>query len=592
MIEIKNNNLMCVDVYEDYSILIDGLHVQLLKGEKEIGEAKFPINLSSENLKAFLEELIRNLEIEEREKMVLVEKISEKLSQLYIHELRQEIEKEKVRGILSKYLVEEGLDLSFIKELSFEEKRNWLSKKDFGFLKEVANEVAYELGYLENTKDAKNLSASEKAVLFSKILLELQLFSFCNLELENEEELVVVENGLIVERGEEVVRNLVYSAFSDEVTVEVYKNVLNNVKAKAKLISQDKVNPSDYMLFENGILDIKTLDVFDRSIYEDLDIYFTYSVPLSLDLSFLKQLREGKISEEYFQNCAFYKAVRRFYDDENWSLLKLCLGAILYNNSLKLLVIVVGPPNTGKTTLAVLLLDILGDFAASVSLERLQEDRFSMEPFIKASVNVTEERPSNTFRDIEKLKRITGGSSLEIPRKFKPSFILRNNKIKWFMFCNKLPRFREIDEALADRIVVVFTINPLTEEEVDSKVKEELNKKESKEEFLEFLLYCYYELSRDNFKIPKDKEKVTELLDEARFPLSEWIEDDCEEDKVYKTLREDLFDRYIQWCNNHKEKVEKVLTRREFYEVLRTRFQQVVIHGRYYFKGIALKNKE
>ena len=97
---------------------------------------------------------------------------------------------------------------------------------------------------------------------------------------------------------------------------------------------------------------------------------------------------------------------------------------------------------------------------------------------------------------------------------------------------------------------------------------------------------------QNNFKIPRDREKVAELLDEARFPLSEWIEDDCEENKAYRTLREDLYNDYVQWCSEHKEKVEKVLTRREFYEVLRTRFEEATIHGNHFFKGLAIRNKE
>jgi len=586
MIEINYSNLRYIGINENYSILVDGLEVKLLRGEETIGKAKFPTILSDKNLQTFLEELTSGLE--ENEKPSLAGKISEKLSQLYVHEFKQEVERERIKEALNKYFLEEGIDLNFLTGLSFEDKREWLSKKDFSFLKKVANEVAYELGYTEDKKGIKSLSMGEKATLFAKVIMELNLFNFCNLELENSEELVVVENNLIIEKGEEVLRNLTYLAFSDEITSDVFKNVLNNVKAKARLISLDKVNPPGYILFENGILNIKNLEVLNGVE----DFYFTYKIPLSLDLEFIKQLREGEINEQYFQNFASYRAIRKFYDEENWNLLKNALGATLQSKDLKLLVIIVGPPNTAKTTLAVLLQNTLGDFATSVSLERIQEDRFALEPFIKASVNITEERPSNMFKDIEKLKRITGGSTLEIPRKFKASFLLMNNKIKWIMFCNKLPRFKEIDEALADRVVIIFTANPLPQEEVNPKIKEELLSKESKEEFLKFLLFCYYELMQNNFKIPRDREKVAELLDEARFPLSEWIEDDCEENKVYKTLREDLYNDYVQWCSEHKEKVEKVLTRREFYEVLRTRFEEATIHGNHFFKGLAIRNKE
>jgi len=91
-----------------------------------------------------------------------------------------------------------------------------------------------------------------------------------------------------------------------------------------------------------------------------------------------------------------------------------------------------------------------------------------------------------------------------------------------------------------------------------------------------------------NYRIPRDVDEVREILEEASFPLAEWLRESCVlEDRSVMT-REEAYNNYVEWAKNSGK--SRILTRRKFYE-LRAKFVEVKRGGEYCFKGVRLKKE-
>jgi len=466
------------------------------------------------------------------------------------------------------------------KDLTLEEKLDALSSIGYGLAVDVIEAQAIARGWLEPNKPVDKLKVGDKALLLWELIRDSGLFKFVKVCM-NEEIEVYAADGVRIKPAKEVLEILCRVYGGRLVTKTVVKEVEGWALTQSRMIPLEAINPPRYLPVANGILDLETLEL-KRAV----SAYFTYSVPARVNEGFLKALREGAIVEESFLHNPLWEAIRRFYSDEEWERLLDVLGSILAPFSLRLIAFIIGPENTGKSTLAEALRAALGPACASVPLMDIDRDPFALAPLIHARVNVTVERPDSSLRNVELLKRLVGGDTLSINRKHRPRIELRRNVLKVISFMNELPQFERLDSALLDRIVIIYTDNPLSEEEKDPSIKERLTQERDK--VLEFLLWCMWRLQQKGWRIKRrDREEVRELLERARFPLAPWIEECCIEDDLLREKRERLYNSYVEWAR--ESGVERVLSRRAFYALMRTRYPEVKIGGERYFKGIGLR---
>ena len=433
------------------------------------------------------------------------------------------------------------------------------------------------------------LPATQRAYLLWLLLRELELFSFIKVRQANGEwECYVVGRQNMLFDARAIISALAKKLGSYITSREVVNELMEHIASEAKTVHRMQIEPARYLALKSGILDLCELEIVDPG---SLDAYFLTRLPLNVDPGFLENLKAGRIEEDHFGNTLFYSAIRRFYDDDNWEKLKLCLGSILAPFSLKLLAIIVGKPDTGKTTLKEALKACLGDKCASQTLEDL-EGRFGLSPLFKAIVNVTSEKSDSVVRCVERIKRIVGGDTLSIEEKFKPLREKNPNTLKMFILVNEVPRFAKIDEAFAERIVIVFADNPLAEDEKDPGIIERLRSDaDCIADTFRFLLYCAWLLKKVNYRIPRDVEEVREILEEASFPLADWLRDSCIIGEEFSVEREEAYNSYVNWAKS-SGKPGRILTRRKFYELMRTRFVEVKRKGEFFFRGVGLKRAE
>ncbi|RSN72431.1 DUF5906 domain-containing protein [Candidatus Methanodesulfokora washburnensis] len=393
--------------------------------------------------------------------------------------------------------------------MSHKEKKKWLRDQRRGFLLPLALGKAFAKGILipkpdelpsdilekiEETFDKRVAYRDKPSIVYEIIrdLIEAQYIGFVNLKIEESREgelyAYFPPDNILIE-PKEITNLLILYGISDSPEMHiVISTVLKEIGAQAEEIGIYDINPPDLLPLNNG----KVLDMNDLKVKYVEGKYFTKTHVFYPSESFLKAIEEERIDESYFENEGWYRIIRQEYDDENWERLKLCLGTILAGkNTDEKINIIKGDPRTRKTTLLFKLIKpALGSFSVSGSLKLItgKDNRFSLQHALGAKVMLTSEAGDVIVRDIEMLKRITGGDTVYVDVKHK-SPRQQDMYLCMFIATNEMPRFpRLTDEALLNRINIVETINPHNWTEEEKKLMDEVNIAS----FLEFVIYCTY----------------------------------------------------------------------------------------------------
>jgi len=183
-------------------------------------------------------------------------------------------------------------------------------------------------------------------------------------------------------------------------------NLINDVMEQLRIttIYDDWYEGNDYLLFTNGILDVKSRELmpFDRDRYMTQQLPYNYEPSATCEpiIKWLKQAQE-----------------------DNWGrvqVLRAWLRAVLLSHSeIQKFVEIVGPGKSGKSTYANLAHALVGDENAMISsLEHLEKNRFETANLYKKKLLL--------FNDVERyggsvsvLKAVTGRDLIRKERKFQ-----------------------------------------------------------------------------------------------------------------------------------------------------------------------------
>ena len=383
---------------------------------------------------------------------------------------------------------------------------------------------------------------------------------------------------------------------------QLFGSALEEVKAHPRGADVFAVNPPRYLNTSGCAIDLETLECLDGEEPAELGAVFTYELP-EVPREFLEALREGRVSEDYFKGMAFYRVLRPFYEDGEWAKLEDALGAILVPRTMRLWTIVVGEPGTHKTYLGKLMRAALGGLAAPVSMSALLTNRFALEHAVGARALLTEE-VRGMIENTELLKALVGGAPLPVDRKNKPIVVLENNAFKLWSFTNDLPIVRELDDALLERIQVIFTRVPEPGElppDIDRLRDEALARPG---EFLEFVLYCYWRLikrARETGELRVEgagAEEVAELLIERQNNVLRFLREYVGQgllavDPQGSVRGTELYAEYQAWCARSGERPVGMAL---FYSTVEQRLRAEGVrrvmdrsHGVVVFRGLRLK---
>lgn len=445
--------------------------------------------------------------------------------------------------------------------------------------------------------DKPKISPSIMVRLISDWLRDAKLFDFAMIHNRD-----FVEYGIVDHRvwyGEDnlksVIRIIIRNGFKNYTVQRLLNGVLEDIKGMCRPIPQSRLSPARYLNHENVVVDL-----VDFKPVNDADAVFTYELP-EIDPKLFDRIKNGELTPEDFEDHDFYRILRPHYDDKEWGKLLDAIGATIAPYSLNLFTIIVGEKLTRKTFLYTMIKNALGRLAAVVDLSTLDDNRFALQNAIGSRLILSSESAQAIIRNIEIIKRITGGDPLQIDIKHKNPIVIEENIFKIMVFTNDLPVFRRYDEALIERIQIIRTMNPEEPTREERMLMRKLcGEKRSQAEFLEFIYACYYRLREKGFMIEgKGGEEVEKSVLEAQTNIYDFIRSmetnawtyRVHYNRSYKVEGTKLYEAYLEWC---RENGEEALGRNIFYDqiavvlgekgVVKTTISKIV-----YFKGMMIE---
>jgi len=450
------------------------------------------------------------------------------------------------------------------------------------------SDIRQLIAILEDTEARMKTNVSEKAYLLASAISAV--ITFVRVIYGEDAKLWYFDGYTLCPRSEELINIIVRRLLLPyrAVTVNVVNETIRNVMAFAPIeVPRGQLDPVRYLPLKNTALDLETLEPVSYEELAKRKAFFTSQLRYDLDLDIINKIKEGNITPEEIAP-EFHRFLTRFYEGEDLEKIQLALGYILspYQGK-KPIVLVIGPPDTGKSTLKEILQYVLSPFISSLSLDDMVKE-FGLAPLVGKRANISSEKPTLTI-NTEKIKRITGGEVLMVNEKYRPQYPAVINPVLIHLM-NDPPKFSQLDDALVDRVIIVRTSNPLMKEEKDPMFLERMKKEGGK--ILHYIIWCYKKLRDTGFIIPQDRDEVYDTLLSGRSNVKKFLEAAVEFDASAEIKGTELYDAYLKWCG---ENGESALGMRAFYEdviyygmgkIVKKQKQRAL-----YFVGIRLKEE-
>lgn len=249
---------------------------------------------------------------------------------------------------------------------------------------------------------------------------------------------------------------------------------------------------------------------------------------------------------------------------ENIDLLQEWFGYVLSGRiDLDKMMLLLGPPRSGKGTIATILSDLVGkENVAGPTLARLS-DNFGLADLIHKPLAIIPDARvgRNSSGVVERLLAITGEDRLNVERKYLADWS-GQLPTRLMMLTNELPELRDASGALANRFLILqMTESFLGREDTDlrQRLSQELPA------ILNWALAGLDRLSqRGRFTEPRSsKEAIITLMDTAS-PVSAFVREQCRVEPAAEALVDDVWSAWTVWAldNGHRPGNKQTLGKR------------------------------
>ncbi len=250
-----------------------------------------------------------------------------------------------------------------------------------------------------------------------------------------------------------------------------------------------------------------------------------------------------------------------------------------------------GTGANGKSVFANVISTILGDYAATASMDTFVETRGDRHPTDLAGlrgarfVTAIETEQGRRLNE-SKVKAITGGDKISA-RFMRQDFFEYTPQFKPVIVGNHKPAIRNIDEAMKRRMhMIPFTVT-IPPERRDGRLTEKLLAE--RDGILAWAVTGCLAWQREGLKPPASVVSATEEYFESEDALGRWLDERCVRTANAKSLTAELFTDWKQWAETSGEFIG---SQRRFSDLLITRGVEkwrnsVGVRG---FQGIGLKH--
>lgn len=257
-------------------------------------------------------------------------------------------------------------------------------------------------------------------------------------------------------------------------------------------------------------------------------------------------------------------------DTESVQVLQQLFGYLLTpDTSQQKIFAIIGPPRSGKGTIARVLKALLGDDAVVNPTLQSLERQFGIAPLVGKSVAIIGDARLGGHSDqqqvVERLLSISGEDALSVDRKNRDPINVRL-RVRVLLLSNELPKLYDTSGALASRFVLLTLSKSFLGQE-DTGLEAELLAElpgilrwaiEGREDLHE----------RGRFTAPLASETAIAHLRSISNPLGVFLEECCVIEPGAESEVESVYQRYVGWCeNNGREPANKQLFARDLHTV-------------------------
>ncbi len=272
------------------------------------------------------------------------------------------------------------------------------------------------------------------------------------------------------------------------------KDVTEDLRANTRFRKPQRL---DYLIaVGNGLFNTKTktLEPFDPKHFITAKVDTNYNIHALTNYELIKNT--------YFNFDEWLKSIA-CNDDEIVTLLwQLINEAINPNKTRRKIAIMLGNGTNGKSTFRQMMINLIGDTNISVSTPHELQSRFGLTSLEGKICNYGDEVGTKPLDEMDKLKSISSGESVNYERKNKD---VRNYDFKTLLMfnSNEIPPIKDKSDAVLNRLLIIpFKAN--FEGVKDESIKDEkLNNKI----ILEYILYTALHLDFDKFIVPEAVKK-------------------------------------------------------------------------------------
>ena len=217
--------------------------------------------------------------------------------------------------------------------------------------------------------------------------------------------------------------------------------------------------------------------------------------------------------------------------------------------------VLVGKPESGKSTLLYIIQDILlgKDNVSSLTWQAL-DDRFSTFQLFGKLANIFADLPTQNLKDTGTFKAITGEDYIMGERKHKDGFSFKPFARLLFS-CNNIPKnYADRSDGFYRRLILIRFENTIPEDKKDNELKEKLMLEA--DGILAWSLVGLRRLMDNGFKFSETSRTQAELRSykAENSSVVSFVDECCVLAPTAEVLRQELYNAYTEYCNENGQK--------------------------------------
>jgi len=368
-----------------------------------------------------------------------------------------------------------------------------------------------------------------------------------------------------------------YSGYLNSLT----KNITKNIIHFHHLVKEESEFDSEPTLInaQNGILDLVSGQLLehmpDKLIRNIINANFNFPCRDKIGNEIANEtMNRTSLFYQVISGALYDKSKNEIENKEIVrSFMEILASFLIGNNEHKLVYIIIGEPNTGKSTLLEVLLGIFGGYGTTFNNSALLYSSRTSNDIRPDIIALKGKRflagsEANKFEKFDNalLKQISGNDKISVRKPHKGNMVTFTVSGKILLVANFCPMFSDLeDQAFLNRIVLIDFNN--VPQKFDMNLKEKLLTQESRDEIFSYLanIACEIVSKKEIFIHERFFTNKQKILINQNSTVSLFWKEHIRPHDDYKAPTKFMYHHpinflykamYIDFCKNHKFKLE------------------------------------